>query len=137
MSDISQKEGSFSPEQEIRELEERLAEKRRELEAHKKPMPEEKELFREVLKEHIQQVRPQAPALSIAPPVVLPPDDTGSHAGYDDEIRALVERALTRSIEDAVAAAQKTTPYLLDELHDHLADDFYDKLIASRKLQSL
>jgi len=49
----------------------------------------------------------------------------------------LVEVALTRTIHEAVKVAESATPYLLDELHDHLVDDYYEKLVALRKIKAL
>ncbi|MEK7074447.1 MAG: hypothetical protein AAB968_01655, partial [Patescibacteria group bacterium] len=52
-------------------------------------------------------------------------------------VRILVEKALTGTIEDAVKEAQILGPYIVKELHNHLVDDMYDKLVALRKIKQL
>lgn len=133
-------EASGSLQEEIRALEQRLEQKKREAGETEKDAPE-KEMFREVLKEHIESVRrpPSAPVPSLptdaaaAKPAAKADDQAKSER--EEEIRALVELALTKSVEDAVRIAEKESPYLLDELHDHLVDEYYDKLVALRKIQ--
>ena len=140
---------SISPEQEIRELERKLEEKKQALAETQKEVPQEKEVFREVLREHIEDVRPshtqqatdtdttsQIPA-ALSDNSKKKSDDTAQTQAREEKLRALIELALSRTIEDAVRAAEKSTPYLLDELHDHLVDDYYDKLVALRKLKQL
>ena len=52
-----------------------------------------------------------------------------------EDVRLLVEIAMTKSIGEAIRVAQRAgSPYLLDELHDHLVDDYYDKLVSLRKI---
>jgi len=109
MAEDIKKESRGSPEEEIRELEMKLEEKKRELREGGASLPEEKELFRGVLREHGEE--------------------------QEEEIRRLVEVALTKGIREAVKIAQAESPYILDELHDHLVDDYYDKLVALRMIQ--
>ena len=134
-----------SPEDEIRVLEQKLAEKKKELEAKNQPVSPEKEIFREVLKEHIESVRPSAsypapsgvaPQPSVASGLSPKPtdDDKKKKEEREEIIKQLIEVALSRNIETAVKIAENESPYLLDELHDHLVDDYYDKLVALRKL---
>lgn len=138
--------GGVSPEEEIRELERKLEEKKRQLTGESPPAPEEKEMFREVLRERIAEVRQRESPPGVSQPSaggVLPSsaaqksDDTQAQATREAEVRALIEIALARSIEQAVRSAEAMSPYLLDELHDHLVDDYYDKLVSLRKLQQL
>ena len=148
MAEIPQ-QPNISPEQEIRELEQKLETKKRELAAGQKETPHEKEMFREVLKEHIENAKPSfsppEPQVSLTPPPISSASGGGKTAQADEiakeereeQLRKLIEFALSRTIYDAVAQAQKSTPYLLDELHDHLVDDYYDKLVALRKLKEL
>lgn len=136
---------SLSPEEEIRELEQKLEEKKRQLAGEVPAAPEEKEIFREVLREHIEEVRARESAPGVSQPSAgggLPSDTAQKNgdaqqtqATREGEVRALIEIALGRSIEQAVRSAEAMTPYLLDELHDHLVDDYYDKLVALRKLK--
>lgn len=150
MVEITQsQENRLSPEEEIRELERRLEEKKRLLTESGKEIPHEKEVFREVLKEHIESVKPSAkdgefgitPVAGVAPglPTDLQSraDDLKKKEEREEHVRELIEIAMTHSIESAVKVAQEATPYLLDELHDHLVDDFYEKLVALRKIKEL
>ena len=140
MAEERQSERKITPEEEIRELERKLADKKRALAGEGAPAALEKEIFREVMREHIQAAQPP---LAVAPPIShipsIPsasPRGGAQDADRDEELRALVERALTRNIADAVAAAAES-PYLLDALHDRLVDEYYDKLIARRKIDVL
>ena len=145
-------EKNLSPEDEIRELERKLQEKKQQLSQGLQPetMPPEKEVFKEVLQRHIEQERAalapaESPASGSAPAVThILPGDTKVQADEvkkketrEEQIKGLVEIALTKGIRDAVKTAHGFNPYLLDELHDHLADDYYDKLLALRKIEKL
>lgn len=140
----------ITPEDEIKELERKLEEKKRELAEQGKPVGEEKEVFREVLQQHIEAARPalsepqpQTPqplkgiAHTLADDLKKKVDDVKSKTERDEKIKALLELALTHTIQDAVKVAEAASPYLLDELHDHLVDDYYQKLIALRKIKEL
>ena len=137
----------MSPEEEIKKLEQQLEQKKSELAKTEVSPQEEKEMLREVLKEHIETLRPSAssaaptPTPIIPPPAALTPADTQTRIkqGEQDEatVRRLVEKAMTGTIEDAVKEAEKISPYMVDELHDHLVDDMYDKLISLRKIKAL
>ena len=141
MPDIMQ-EKSNTPEEEIRELEQKLEQKKQELAGQSMP---EKEVFREVIREKIEAVKPAAPSTSSHPaggpmPTNLATqkaDDQKKKEEREADVRALIEIAMTRGIESAVKYAEAESPYLLDELHDHLIDDYYEKLIALRKLKQL
>lgn len=129
-------------EAEIGELERRLAEKKSEAESKGKEVIPEKEMFREVVREHINSSRTTPSSQKSQAQGALSPQKQAVPQSKDDEerkeeIRALIELALTKSIQDAVKIAERESPYILDELHDHLVDDYYDKLIALRKLKAL
>ncbi|MDP3779102.1 MAG: hypothetical protein Q8R30_03625 [bacterium] len=138
---------SLSPEQEIQKLEQQLEQKKRQLAESGTQAPEEKELFREVVKEHIETLRPFAPTPApLLPPVLQPPvasapqdlqADVKKQEADEATVRMLVEKAMTGTIGDAVKEAQKISPYMVDELHDHLIDDMYGKLLALRKIKAL
>lgn len=143
MAEESKKPEAVSAEEEIKELENKLEEKKRELAEKQETLPEEKELFRELLRQHIEQERPilsTKPSSPPAPPVSTvptPADDLKNKEEREAQIRALIEFALTKSLNGAIKMAGETSPYLLDELHDHLIDDYYDKLVTLRKLKKL
>lgn len=144
MAEIQQ---SKAAQEEIQKLEQQLEEKKRALAEAGAAVPEEKEMFREVLKEHIETLRPALPPTAPTPQVPLPPApapithdteaDVKKQEARQTVMRMLVEKALARTIEDAVTEAEKISPYMLDELHDHLVDDMYDKLVALRKVKQL
>lgn len=149
MPQDSQKEkGLASAEEEIQELERKLEEKKKELAGRGGEPAEEKEVFREVLREHVEEARPQAPGEvpTAATPSVThvladdlkkKADDVKKKELREEQVRELIEFALTRTINDAVKVAEQATPWLLDELHDHLVDDYYEKLVQLRKLKQL
>lgn len=136
---------TITPEEEIADLERRLEAKKREIASKKEGIPEEKELFREVVREHIEAARPalgeragvSIPAQKPAGAGAKTKADIDKEKERERQIKALIEIALVKSISEAVRIAGSTSPYLLDELHDHLADDLYDKLIALRKIKKL
>ncbi len=144
---MAETQQSLSPEQEIQKLEAQLERKKRELAQTGAAVPEEKELFREVVKEHIETLRPSVPTPVPTPsPVPQPPTPSAPQDVQTDvkkqeantaTVRMLVEKAMTGTIEDAVKEAQKISPYMVDELHDHLIDDMYGKLLALRKIKAL
>ena len=139
MADIQQEKLSTS-EEEIRELERKLEAKKQELAGQGAP---EKEVLREVIREKIQSVRPAVPVSPVRGAYVptqtptVKADLQKKKEEREADIRALLEIAMTRGISNAVSYAEKESPYLLDELHDHLVDDYYEKLIALRKLKQL
>jgi hypothetical protein len=143
----------ITPEDEIKALERKLAEKKRTLGESSPPSPaaespREKELFREVVREHIVESRTgaSAPAAGVhispsasaggVPPAGPVPDASGA-AAREQTVQTLVEYALTHTIEAAVSRAERETPYLIDELHDRLVDHYYEKLVQLRKLDTL
>lgn len=143
---MAELQGKMSPEEEIKKLEHQLEEKKRALAEAGTHIPEEKEIFREVLKEHIESLSPaphQAPfSVPLPPPLVAPaPQDEKARVQREEAnaatVRILVEKALTGTIEDAVKEAQEMGPYMVQELHNHLVNDMYDKLIALRKIKQL
>ncbi|MFH1508991.1 MAG: hypothetical protein ABIE68_02400 [bacterium] len=51
-------------------------------------------------------------------------------------LQQLVNIAFTKGIDEAIDQAKKTDdPYLIDELHDTLVSELYDKLIEAGKLK--
>ena len=52
------------------------------------------------------------------------------------DVQALLQVALDKGLNEAVDTAQKTNdPYLLDELHDTLVNELYNRLIKEGKLK--
>ena len=143
------KEAPLSPEEEIHRLEQQLEAKKRALASSGQEAPPEKEVFREVLREHIETARPTSPlplSDDVPTPVLPPPPPTHNKHAYADAVKKvearehtlemLIEKAMTSTIENAVRSAGNDA-YMIDELHDHLVDEYYDKLIQLRKIKNL
>ena len=138
----------FSPEDEIRELERRLEEKKRELAAQGQEMPEEKAVFREVLKERVENVTQAAAPPVVSPSATLPPAPQVSAQAkqaadelrikaHKEQIDLLLEIAFGKGLVDAVEIAQQLhNPHLLDAFHDTLVDAYYEKLVALRQIRT-
>lgn len=128
----------ISPEEEIRQLEEKLAAKKKEIE-EKGETKHEKEVFKEVLKEHIEEIRSGPADLTTgAKPPISPSAMQTAQKIKDDEqkqqLEQLLQIALGESLIKAVHIAEALGPYMLDLLHDTLADQYYEKLIAARRI---
>jgi len=71
-------------------------------------------------------------------------DDTAQKAAYalkEKEHQQIVERLIGLAFAQGLAIAVKAAnhlknPHLLDEFHDALADKYYEKLLAARKLKA-
>lgn len=128
----------ISPEEEIRQLEEKLAAKKKEIE-ERGEIKHEKEVFREVLKEHIEEIRPGPADLTTGgKPAISDSAMQTAQKIKDDEQKSQLEHllrvALGESLLKAVHIAEALGPYMLDLLHDTLADQYYEKLLAARKI---
>lgn len=110
------------------ELQRRYEEKKRILEASG-GTPEAKAVFRESFKEEVAARFPEIPPLQAAE---LPYSSAPVAGG--DELTELVALALEKGIAAAVKKAERESPYLIDALHDELADHYYEKLVAAGKL---
>lgn len=142
MAQDQQIEHFISPEDEIRFLEQKLEERKKEIQKEGGQVDKEKDLFREILREHIQRSKgkpvsvPAVPLASV-PPTLAKPTDGTQKKEREEQVRNLVDFALQNSIQKAVRMAEDANPYFLDELHDHLVDDYYEKLVALRKIKVL
>lgn len=121
-------------EEEIRSLEEKLA-------ARKMEGKEEKEVFRDVLREHVEtakkSVSSPTSAVSLhdyAAKAKNTADDLREKE-HREQVEALVEIALAKGTLAAISAARHLdNPHLLDDFHDMLVDEYYEKLIQARKI---
>lgn len=129
-------------EEEIKMLEQRLAEKKREAGMVDAESQKERELFREVVRQHAAQVSPpvvqppSAPA-GIGVPQASAPVSEAEKQERENIMTKLVEAALTHGILHALKSPEAENFYYVDELHDRLADEYYDKLVALRKVTPL
>lgn len=140
MQESSQKTEK-TQEEEIRELEKLLAEKRKEL-SEKGLENDPKEIFKEVFKEYVQVKKPLLlPAVGQLSPVVSDAQklqaDEFKRKERKEQLEHLIGVSFEKGVLDAVTLAETMTPWLLDELHDRLADEYYDKLLQSDKLKEL
>ena len=130
-------------EQEIADIEQRLAEKKAEL---------GKEELHTIVKEKIQEKMPeyqpstlpgpvlpvpsQIEPVAISPPVAEPPSYLSDE--LKDKVQEFVNIAFSQSIEDAVKSVSKlNNPALIDAFHDVLVDQLYNTLIERGKLKKI
>jgi hypothetical protein len=116
-------------EREIFELEEKLAEKKKELEKGYAP------------KERLES-RPAVPSLqAVRQKPTAPTPPAGGKAGImekNPKVKALVDMAFHDGISKAVEEAKKTgDAYLIDAFHDALMDEVYDMLLKEGLLKEM
>jgi hypothetical protein len=123
---------------EIQALEAKLEAKKKEMAASGTEQAE-KQIFKTVVREHTGHETPSAslnqagaapqPGVSASAAALSPADE--------QKIDDLVSHAFTKGIISAVGEAKKTgIPFLVDMLHDRLADEYYQKLLDARKLNA-
>lgn len=123
--------------QEIAELEAKLAAKKQEL-LRTGAESTESAVFKQVVREHAapgEQVQPVAPAHAGATPAAVSARTVT--ADEQQKINTLVAFAFTKGLSAALAEAKKTgDAFFIDMLHDRLADEYYQKLLAARKIKA-
>lgn len=120
----AQKE-SASLEREIFELEEKLAEKKKELEKGyaSKEMP---------------TPRPAAPPPAAPRKTTPSPAKKQGIIEKNPKVKALVDMAFHEGVAKAVEEAKKTgDAYLIDAFHDALVDEVYDTLLKEKLLKEI
>lgn len=130
--------------EEIAELERLLEEKRQALAAEGKAI-EEREAFGKTFRERYGEALATAPPPSPSAilPLVLPADELTRHAEAlggkerQEQLEHLIALAFSKGVRAAADVARHATPWLMDELHDTLADRYYRQLIESRQLKAL
>ena len=143
-------------EQEIADIERRLAEKRAELEQKKQSgeieiLPEEKETLHEIVGEKIQEQIPQFQP-SVPLPVQAPTTDDQTVTSspsiqgplsylteeFQNKVQDLINITFQNSLDKAVKQARDiNNPALLDAFHGVLVDELYQFLIERGKLKKL
>lgn len=127
-------------EAEIFELSQKIAEKRRELEAGK-GIVEEREIIKLALGEKISNTVPQTNAVtSDTTNTAVRPTTSGgavptskSYLDYlDEESRAIVEQLVesvfTNGLEKTLKGLEMQEPFIIDAFHDVITDKIYDEL---------
>lgn len=126
-------------EAEIRELEKRLEAKKRQLGVEHEPR--EKEVFREVFRERFDELAKsiqQGPKPSVNPSNARNEDSGIKDLKKEEEVERLLYAAFEKNPQTAIEEAWKLGgEYLLDELHDRLSNEYYEKLLEFRKIQEL
>lgn len=121
-------------EREIAEIEQKLAEKKQEL--NRETLYS---VVQEKIQEHISDYQPVAPSddSAVAPPPVTEPlvhlpDE------FKNKVQELVNIAFNESLDTAFKALKQTgNPALIDAFHDVLVDQLYDVLVERGKLKKV
>jgi Fic family protein len=122
--------------EEILELEKKLAEKKQELVEEKEAGKHEKEIIREIIKEKVEEAAVTPAPTSQAQTIKKIKEIAGEPK--ERQVQLLVNLALEKGIVQAVEVARGlNNPYLLDELHDVLVDEYYSKLVERGKLKRI
>lgn len=94
----------------------------------------QKEILREAVSERIGTVQPIASQQQIAVQVAQKLKDEPK----ERQIQLLTAMAFEKGVVEAVEVAKNLdNPYLLDEFHDALVDEYYKKLVEQGKLKAI
>lgn len=125
--------------EEIRELQQRLEAKKREL--GEITPSHEREVFQEVFRERFDEIAKSIQAAAPTPAAAAPRsavrDDSVTDLKKEEEVEKLLYIAFKQSPVEAIRIAHAMGPFWLDELHDRLADEYYEKLLEFRKVEQL
>lgn len=113
--------------QEIVEMRKQLAEKKMEL---RQEAPAEAPTEGKSGAEIAESAPTPAGVIASQPSIQTAPTD------IDNQVKNLCELAFQKGVGEAIKAAQElNNPYVLDELHDALVDNLYDRLIGEKKIE--
>ena len=122
-------------EQDIADLERKLAEKKASLEKTGDTIekaPSEKEILHEAVGEKIRQ---QIPVHQPAPGQSSTSSDASGDASYNlpelhDSVQELVSLVFSKGLNDAISSLrQKNNPALVDAFHDAIVDELFEEMI--------
>lgn len=101
-----------------------------------KESPEkDKEILREAVSERISQAQPPTGAQQQA---VVQKAKQIKAEPKERQIKLLTDLAFEKGVSHAIEVARSLdNPYLLDEFHDALVDELYNKLVETGKLKQL
>ena len=130
----------MTPLEEIAELEKKITEKKKvivEKEAPKE-VKEKLEEIRQIELEKIEGLEKEQPSGKVPP--ISPPisDDLKKikKLDKDNQIKTLIKLTFEKNLAYAVKVARNfDNPYILDEFHDTLIDEYYKELVKKRKLK--
>lgn len=125
-------------EREIKELEQLLEEKKKEFFEHGEEK-EHKEVFKEVFSEKYRQIAgaPVPPSVGSGVVPVAPTKSSAISEEKETELKSFIEMAFADGLVSAVNRAKARSPWLLDELHDRLSDEYYEKLIQAGQIEKI
>src|SRR3989344_3713728 len=125
--------------EDIKWLERQLEAKKRELAGGGPETKEEREIVKEVIKETVTD-KPNASA----PAAKLSDNDAKKSVldlkekEHGDIIQNLVQIAFSKNLLSALKVAESlNNPHILDEFHDTLADQYYQKLLNARRVNKI
>ena len=122
--------------QEIADLEAKLAAKKQELMNSGVESPE-KAVFKQVVREHVAPGEQSSASIPTASPTTASTPARTTTPAEEQQINLLIAHAFTKGLAAAVAEAKKTgDAFFVDQLHDRLADEYYQKLLAARKIKA-
>ena len=135
-------ESSNNLEQEIAELQQKIAEKKAMMEGMGSEVRTEKEVLREVVREKIAATPPTDVSSSPSVPASSGTSATEPPSYLSDELRPKIQEfakvALEKSLGDAISLAKATkNAALIDAFHDYIVDELYEKLVAEAKLREV
>lgn len=94
----------------------------------------QKEILKEAISERITTTQPVISQQQTATQTAQKLKDQPK----DRQIQLLIEMAFEKGVIEAVEVAKNLdNPYLLDEFHDALVDEFYKKLVEQGKLKAI
>ncbi len=131
-------EKTSSIEQEILELEKKLAEKRTELEPEKEKVLEQALGQEKIAGLASPPVTSAAPTIPPAPATIKAESERIKGFEKNQQLKALVDLAFEKGVYYATEVVKNLdNPYLLDEFHDVLVDELHKKLVERGKLEEI
>jgi len=119
-------------EQEIKDLQEKLDAKKKEVIDSDNETPDE-EIFKSVIREHASDTEAPQPTL----PTTRSDDDRELTKDEKQKINELIAHSFIRGVKSAVKEARKTKDaFFIDYLHDKLATEYYKRLVLNKKVKS-
>ena len=123
------------PEEILKNFEQKRAEALKALESKEAGLSPEKqkEILKDVVSEKIQTIQPSQVNQQVAQKI-----QELQEQPKERQIQILTEMAFEKGIVYAVEIAKNLdNPYLLDEFHDVLVDQLYNKLVEEGKLEKI
>ena len=95
----------------------------------------ERQILKETVSEHITTAQPISP---IQQQAVVQSMQQIKNQPKERQIQLLIEMAFGKGVIEAVEVVKRLdNPYLLDEFHDALVDELYNKLVEQGKLKQI